>query len=74
MIRGVPKLSLRLSDEARAGFERGCLAYGVSVTALVEAIGLKLYEDAKAMGARGEDVVDLARQIDAERRQRGLDR
>lgn len=71
-MREVPKVTLRLSDEARAGLERGCVAYGVSITALVEAIGRTMLTETEMLGKRGADIVELARQIDAERRSRGL--
>lgn len=63
-------MTLRLSDEARAGWEKACLATGVSLTALAEAIGLELYRSPGALGERGPDIVAAARQIDAERRGR----
>jgi hypothetical protein len=70
----VPKVTLRLSDEARAGLERGCVSYGVTITALVEAIGRMMLTDTARLGERGADIIELARQIDAERRSRGLDK
>lgn len=61
-------LQVRLTDEARAGLDRFTTRRGVTVTALVEALGEQL--------AVGDDewvpaeTVARAREIDAERRSR----
>jgi hypothetical protein len=46
----------------------------VTITALVEAIGRMMLTDTARLGERGADIIELARQIDAERRSRGLDK
>lgn len=47
------------------------MTYGCSLTALIEAIGLKMADDVDLLGRRGADIVELAKAIDAERRARG---
>jgi len=58
------RLSARVSDNARRGWDRAAVGHGVTFTALIEAMGL-------AMDERGWDVpdelVDRARQIDRDR-------
>jgi hypothetical protein len=59
--------NVRLSDEAAQGWDWLCTARGVTLTALLEALGRIL--------ATGEDwtpdqAIDRARQIDRERRSR----
>jgi cytochrome c oxidase subunit IV len=59
---------VRLSDDARRGWERLALRYGVTMSALMEAVGVRL------MSGEGEPVpaelIELARKIDYERRRR----
>lgn len=62
-------MNLRLSFEARRGWDRFCREQGVTLTAFVEAIGLELDERGMVEG-RGPQVVERARQIDTERRNR----
>lgn len=69
MLRGVPKMTLRLTDEARAGWEKACVTTGVSLTALVEAIGRDLNDSGRLL-ERGADLIEAARVIDLERRRR----
>jgi hypothetical protein len=71
MLPLVRQMTLRLSDEARAGWDRACGMAGVTLTALVEAIGLELHRTGgKALGDRGPDLVEAAKAIDLERRRR----
>lgn len=64
------KITLRLSPEAHDGLQRACLAAGVTMTALFEAVGLELDRNPASLGERGPDVLTAARQIDQERRNR----
>lgn len=51
-----PKISIRLSPEARAGWERACVRYGITMTAYIEAIGLELAEnDVRTDQGHGRD-------------------
>lgn len=63
-------ISLRLTPEAHRGLMRACEAAGVTMTALLEAIGLELARNPGSLGERGPDIVAAARQIDQERRNR----
>lgn len=61
------KVSIRLTQEAHSGWDRACRISGVTMTALVEAIGLELERTPTALGERGPDILEAARQIDWER-------
>lgn len=63
-------MNLRLSDDARRGFDNFCTAYGVTLTALVEAIGLEMSRNPSKLAERGEDILTEARRIDFERASR----
>lgn len=64
------KVTLRLTPEARMGYERVCEAEGVTLAALVEAIGLTFYESGVTKLPAAQMVLDRARGIDLERRSR----
>jgi hypothetical protein len=66
----VPKVTVRLSDEARSGWERVCEHEGVSLTALMEAIGCVFHETGVTQLPAAGMVLERARRIDAERRTR----
>lgn len=61
-------LHASVSDEARDGWQQFAAAHGVSVTALIEAIGIRLAD----MEPPGDwsAIIEEARAIDAERRRR----
>lgn len=61
------KRSLRMSDDARGGWERAKRETGCSVSALVEALGLMLADGKHPLTP---EVIELARQIDLERAKR----
>lgn len=61
------KVTLRLTEEARRGLDRSARRVGVTLTAMVEAIGMRLDEEPDLLQRH---TVDLARRIDAERRAR----
>jgi hypothetical protein len=61
------KVSIRLTEEAHAGWARACANSGVTMTALIEAIGLELHRTPSALGDRGPDILAAARAIDHER-------
>lgn len=63
------KVTLRVTDDAHRGWERTTLHYGVTLTALYEAVGLELLEHGVTTPV-GMSVVERARQIDLERRSR----
>lgn len=65
-----PRLSIRLSEEAHSGWMDACAREGVSLTSLVEAIGRGLHEDPRPLLERGADLIQAARLIDQERRNR----
>lgn len=71
MRRGV---HLHLSDDAIAGITATCELHGISRTALFEAIGLLLADWHLAgdveLDERSEQLIETARQVDAERRAR----
>jgi hypothetical protein len=56
-------LQVRLTEDARAGLDRIASRRGVTITALFEAIG-------QLQPPIDDEVVDLARSIDRERRSR----
>lgn len=58
---------IRLTDEARDGFDRYCTAERVTLTALVEALGLELGAGRTVLAA---SVVERAAAIDRERKSR----
>ena len=62
----------RVSDESYEGWVAFCRLHGISVSALVEAIGplMREWADAGTMTPYGERVVTRARAIDEERRRR----
>lgn len=55
---------LRLTDDARQGWDRIVETEGVSLTALVEAVGLALHERRELIP---QEIIARARQIDYER-------
>lgn len=61
------RMTVRLSDEARRGFDRVSEHEGVSLSALFEACGRLFDEDP---GMCNPVIIDLARSIDRERRAR----
>ncbi len=63
------RLNAELSDEAHDAWRAFAHAHGVSVTALLEAVGLALREQVPPSDAL-EAVVESARLIDSERRER----
>lgn len=60
-------MNLRLSPEARRGWDRLSSEEGVSLTALIEALGLELDEHRAPTDPYGWTVVERARRIDHER-------
>lgn len=62
-------LHVRLSEEARAGWERACLRYGITLSAYIESIGIELARN-DVRTDQGMDVIERARQIDLDRRSR----
>ncbi len=60
-------LQVRLTDEARAGLDRFSTRRGITLTALLEALGHQLADDDTWMPL---ELVARAREIDAERRSR----
>lgn len=64
------RVSIRLTTEAHSGWDRACRIAGVTMTALIEAIGRDLEADPHRLLNRGSDVVDAAKAIDQERRNR----
>lgn len=59
---------MRLSDEALRGWERLALRHGVTRSALMEAVGLRLASG--AVDPVPPELVELARRVDYERRRR----
>lgn len=64
------RVSARISDEAKRGWDRFLESHGVTFTAMVEASGLLLDESRGELLSDNETVVDLARRIDRERAER----
>lgn len=64
---GTHKVTLRLTDDARRGLDRAAITHGVTLTALAEALGRSLDENTRRLPP---EVVEMARVIDAERRNR----
>lgn len=62
------EIRARLSDEAKAAWERLCISEGVTITALIEALGRDLDEGGWTPSRR---VFSEARRIDRARRSRG---
>lgn len=58
---------LRLTEDARAGWDRACSAHRVTMTALAEALGLAMRDDVDLVPV---EVVERAAEIDRERRSR----
>lgn len=50
--------------------QRACIAAGVTMTALIEAVGLELDRNPQSLGERGPDILAAARKIDQDRRNR----
>lgn len=63
----VERVSARLSEDARNGWDRAVVTTGSSFTALIEAIGLALHERSLELPA---EVVERANRIDLERNSR----
>lgn len=63
-------VTIRLSPEARRGWDKVTVAQGVTLTALVEAIGLVFDETGLSLLPAAGMVVARAMAIDAERRER----
>ena len=63
--------SVRISDEARRGLDRLATSHGVTLTALLEALGRQVDSDPEVIPSA---VIDEARRIDFERRSRQLRR
>jgi hypothetical protein len=61
------RITLRLSDEARRGWDRTVIRHGVTLTAFAEALGLALLANPDRPPI---DILEHARQIDFERRNR----
>lgn len=59
-------MQVRLTDKARAGWEKAAVEEGATVTALLEAFGLGLADRERLP----RHVVKTARQIDKDRRSR----
>jgi hypothetical protein len=62
---------VRVSDEARDQWKDFADRYGVSVSALLEAMSLRLPPPAVELDPRMVAVIEEARAIDVERRRRG---
>lgn len=60
-------MNLRLTFDARRGWDRVCRDNGVSLTALVEAIGLEMDDRHQPIPP---EVIELARTIDHDRKTR----
>lgn len=69
-VAATTKVTIRLSPEARLGYERAELSGGVSLTALFEATGLELFDNAPRITEGLLIVLERARAIDLERRTR----
>jgi hypothetical protein len=69
-------LTARISDDARTAIEAYCLEHGVTVTAWIEALGMRLADlmatpsDHEALRSVSAETVRVARQIDISRRAR----
>lgn len=61
------RVSIRLSDEAHQGWDREATRNGVTLTALIEALGQALCDGKRPIPAT---ILDAARAIDFERRSR----
>jgi hypothetical protein len=66
----VPRIGAALSAESAAGWESYAADHSVSVSALVEAVGLSLGDPDHLPVRLMDQVVRVARQVDRERRQR----
>lgn len=65
---GKRQLNVFLSDESFDAWRTFCGAHGVSVTAMIEAMGLALKELPERPSGVVADVIKNARRIDVERR------
>lgn len=65
--RIVRRLSARVSDEARRGWDKLLDRHGVSFTAVIEATGRALDERDGKLVYEPDDVIEVARSIDRER-------
>lgn len=65
----VRRLSARVSDDAKAGWDALCDTYGVTYSAVMEATGLLLNQRVTPLHDPDE-VIELARKIDRERLRR----
>lgn len=64
-----PPLKVNLTDEARRGWDRSCAQWGTTRTGLFEAMG-RLLDEHPARLPDLEDLLQVARTIDIERRSR----
>lgn len=62
-------MTVRLTEDAHRGWNRLCQQRNVTLTAVLESMGLELLERGITTD-RGEAVVERAQQIDFERRSR----
>lgn len=58
-------VQVRVSEDARDGLHRFCFDHGITVTAMIEALGVQLAETGKC---NVPEMVAAARRIDYERR------
>lgn len=65
--QAVRRVSARISDEARRGWDKLCNRHGVSFTAIIEATGRALDERDGKLVYEVDEVVEVARRIDRER-------
>lgn len=64
-------VTVRMSRDCRRGWDKACQRYGVTLTALVEAIGCDLLDHGGTTSKdRGPALIERAREIDRERRSR----
>lgn len=63
-------MTVRLSEEAKRGWDLVCRRHGVNMTALMEAFGLEMLEHGLDSEPQTNRIVERARQIEAERRGR----
>lgn len=70
---------MRISDEARASIDAHCLKHGITITAWIEAVGMRLHEldtgtddpAERSLRQISDETNQTAREIDAQRRARG---
>jgi hypothetical protein len=58
------RLSARVSEDARRGWDRATVQHGATLTALIEALGLAMVERSWDVP---DEVAELAQRIDRER-------